>query len=137
MKIFIASDHAGFLLKEILKQHFKLVDLGCNSKDSCDYPIFAHKLAESIKNNDRGILICGTGIGMSITANKHKNIRAALCNDIQTAELSRKHNNANVIVLGARIISTEMAINCIKIFLNTAFEGGRHLHRLNLINNIF
>lgn len=136
MEIFIASDHAGFELKEYLKNHFDLLDLGTNDGMSCDYPVFAKKLCNQIKENDRGILICGTGIGMSIVANRFKNIRAALCFNEEMAVLSRQHNDANVLVLGARIISAETARNCVEKFLSTNFEGGRHQRRLELINNL-
>ena len=136
MGIFIASDHAGFELKEYLKNHFDLLDLGTNNNTSCDYPVFAKKLCNQIKENDRGILICGTGIGMSIAANRFKNIRAALCFNGEMAVLSRQHNDANVLVLGARIISAETAHNCVEKFLSTNFEGGRHQRRLELINNL-
>ena len=134
MSIFIASDHAGFALKEELKKQFELIDLGTNSADSCDYPIFAKQLIERLGQNDKGILICGTGVGMSIVANRNQNVRAALCFNEEMAKLSRRHNNANVIVFGARIISPATAIECLKIFLSTDFEGGRHLRRLQLAN---
>lgn len=148
MKLFIASDHAGFQLKSelIKKMHeysdkgnnseIELVDLGTNSDESCDYPIFAKKLVENLLNaseKDRGILICGTGIGMSIAANRHSQIRAALCFNEEMAIMSRKHNNANVLVLGARIIDFDVALQCIRAFLKTDFEGGRHARRLALI----
>ncbi len=133
MSIFIASDHAGFELKEYLKTQLNLLDLGTHSSESCDYPVFAKKLAIKLKNDDKGILICGTGIGMSIAANRFKNIRAALCFNEEMATLARQHNDANVLVLGARIISPETAKNCVEKFLSTDFEGGRHRRRLALI----
>ena len=133
MSIFIASDHAGFELKEYLKTQFNLLDLGTHSSESCDYPVFAKKLAIRLKNDDKGILICGTGIGMSIAANRFENIRAALCFNEEMAALARRHNDANVLVLGARIISPETAKNCVEKFLSTNFEGGRHQRRLELI----
>ncbi len=133
MSVFIASDHAGFELKSYLQTQFNLLDLGTHDKESCDYPIFAKRLAVRLKNDDKGILICGTGIGMSIAANRFKNIRAALCFNEEMAALARQHNDANIIVLGARIISQETAKNCVEKFLSTDFEGGRHQRRLELI----
>ena len=134
MDIFIASDHAGFRLKEFLKKHFELIDLGTDSESSCDYPIFAKKLAEKINGENRGILICGTGIGMSIAANRFSHIRAALCTNETMAKLARQHNDANVLVLGARIISENIALKCVEKFLSTDFEGDRHQRRISLIN---
>lgn len=134
MDIFIASDHAGFRLKEFLKKSFRLIDLGTDTEDSCDYPIFAKKLAEKINEENRGILICGTGIGMSIAANRFSHIRAALCTNEAMAELARQHNDANVLVLGARIIFEDTALKCVEKFLSTDFEGGRHQRRISLIN---
>ncbi len=134
MGIFIASDHAGFKLKEYLKKYFDLSDLGTYDEESCDYPVFAKKLVGQMKEGDKGILICGTGIGMSIVVNRYKNIRAALCFNEEMTVLARQHNNANVLVLGARIISTEIAKTCVEKFLSTDFEGGRHQHRVELID---
>lgn len=134
MDIFIASDHAGFELKEYLKAQFNLLDLGPHSVESCDYPVFAKKLVTRLKNDDKGILICGTGIGMSIAANRFRNIRAALCFNEKMATLARKHNDANILVLGARIIPPEIAKNCVEKFLSTDFEGGRHQRRLELLD---
>lgn len=134
MGIFIASDHAGFKLKEYLKKYFDLSDLGTYDEESCDYPVFAKKLVDQMKEGDKGILICGTGIGMSIVVNRYKNIRAALCFNEEMTVLARQHNNANVLVLGARIISTEIAKTCVEKFLSTDFEGGRHQHRVELID---
>ncbi len=134
MSIFIASDHAGFELKEYLKTQFNLLDLGTHSSESCDYPVFAKKLVARLKDDDKGILICGTGIGMSIAANRFKNIRAALCFNEEMAKLARQHNDANILVLGARIISPETAKTCVEKFLSTDFEGGRHQRRLELID---
>ena len=133
MGIFIASDHAGFKLKDYLKKYFDLSDLGTYDEESCDYPVFAKKLVDQMKEGDKGILICGTGIGMSIVVNRYKNIRAALCFNEELTVLARQHNNANVLVLGARIISTEIAKTCVEKFLSTDFEGGRHQRRLKLI----
>jgi len=110
------------------------MDLGTHSAESCDYPVFAKKLCNQMKESDKGILICGTGIGMSIAANRFKNIRAALCFNEKMATLSRQHNDANVLVLGARIISAETARNCVEKFLSTDFEGGRHRRRMEMIN---
>lgn len=134
MSIFIASDHAGFELKEYLQTQFNLLNLGTHNEESCDYPVFAKKLAIRLKNDDKGILICGTGIGMSIAANRFKNIRAALCFNEEMAKLARQHNDANILVLGARIISPETAKTCVEKFLSTDFEGGRHRRRLELID---
>lgn len=134
MSIFIASDHAGFKLKEYLCNHFDLVDLGTHSETSCDYPIFAKKLVNNITDIDQGILVCGSGIGMSIVANRFKHIRAALCFTPEMSVLARQHNNANVLVLGARVISKEIAKDCLEKFMSTRFEGGRHQRRLNLID---
>tara|TARA_Y100001936_G_scaffold249646_1_gene300503 strand:- start:1349 stop:1771 length:423 start_codon:yes stop_codon:yes gene_type:complete len=138
-KIFIASDHAGFNLKESIKKkyskNYELLDLGPNtSTKSVNYPFYAHKLSLKINNkNNVGILVCGSGMGMAITANKHKNIRAALCYSVKNAKLSRLHNDANVITLGERLISKNLAFKCINAFLNTKFEGGRHLKRIKKI----
>jgi ribose 5-phosphate isomerase B len=135
-KIYIASDHAGFKLKSSILSKFakkkKLIDLGPNSSISVDYPDYAKKLSKKIASNkgSLGILICGSGMGMAITANKIKNVRAALCYSNKNTKLSRLHNNANIITLGERLISKNKAINLIKIFLRTKFEGGRHLRRI-------
>ena len=137
--IYIASDHAGFNLKESIKKKYSkkynLFDLGPeNSSKSVNYPDYAHKLSKKInKNQNIGILVCGSGMGMSMSANKHKNIRAALCYSVKNAKLSRLHNDANVITLGERLISKNLAFKCIKTFLNTKFEGGRHLRRIKNI----
>ena len=138
-KIFIASDHAGYNLKNsiILKlsKNQKIIDLGPNSKDSVDYPDYAKKLSKKVALNTGsfGILVCGSGMGMAISANKTKNIRAALCYSKKNTKLSRLHNNANIITLGERLINKNKAINLIKIFLSTNFEGGRHLRRVKKI----
>ena len=135
-KIFIASDHAGFKLKKYIVARFskkqKIIDLGTYSDDSVDYPDFAKKLSKKIISNKGsfGILVCGSGMGMAITANRTKNIRAALCYNIKNTKLSRLHNNANIITLGERLINKNKAFNLIKIFLSTKFEGGRHLKRV-------
>ena len=138
-KIFIASDHAGYNLKNSIIKKFsnslKIRDLGPNDKDSVDYPDFAKKLSKKVASNKGsfGILICGSGMGMAIAANKSRNIRAALCYSIKNTKLSRLHNNANIITLGERLISKNKAFSLIKIFLRTKFEGGRHLRRVKKI----
>jgi ribose 5-phosphate isomerase B len=134
-KIFIASDHGGFALKtHFLKEFPTLIDLGCLSSEAVDYPDFAKKLCKEIKEADFGILICGSGVGMSIAANRFKNIRAALCMDEKTAELARAHNDANVICLGERLISKETALAIVKKFLATKFEGQRHEARVKKLS---
>ncbi len=138
-KIFIASDHAGYNLKNSiilrLSKKQKIIDLGPNSKVSVDYPYYAKKLSKKValNNGSFGILVCGSGMGMAIAANKTKNIRAALCYSNKNTKLSRLHNNANIITLGERLINKNKAINLIKIFLSTKFEGGRHLRRVKKI----
>tara|TARA_B100000579_G_scaffold297804_1_gene247841 strand:- start:68 stop:490 length:423 start_codon:yes stop_codon:yes gene_type:complete len=138
-KIYIASDHAGYRLKNSiiigLSKKQKMIDLGPNSKDSVDYPDYAKKLSKKVASNSGsfGILVCGSGMGMAIAANKTRNIRAALCYSKKNTKLSRLHNNANIITLGERLINKNKAINLIKIFLGTKFEGGRHLRRVKKI----
>ena len=139
-KIIIASDHAGYSLKEyvkkfLLKKKLILKDIGTKSEDRVDYPLYAHKLSKIIKRdrNSVGVLICGSGQGMIMTANKHKNIRAALCYNVKSTKLSRLHNDANIITLGSRFISKKNAIKYLNIFLKTKFEGGRHKKRLKQI----
>ena len=139
-KIFISSDHAGFALKKkvldfLKKKKLSFQDLGPFSDKSVDYPLYAHKLANNVKKNKRnvGILICGSGTGMNIAANKHRNIRAAQCFSLKSTKLSRLHNDANVITLGSRLISKNNAIKYISVFLSTKFEGGRHLRRVKKI----
>ncbi len=137
--IIIASDHAGFSLKEniiteLKKKKFKIKNLGTyNDVNSVDYPIFAKKLCKKINSKNIGILVCGSGIGMSIAANRHKGIRAALVNSVNASKLSRLHNNANVICIGSRLISKKIAIKSIMSFLVTKFEGDRHLRRVKLL----
>lgn len=139
--IAIGSDHGGFLLKqEIIKyledNNIQYTDYGCYNTDSCDYPDFAKKVCNSIieENCDKGILICGTGIGISIAANKVKGIRAALCHDCFSAAATREHNDANVLALGGRIIGAELALRIVDIFLNTEFSNEeRHINRINKI----
>ena len=139
-KVFIASDHAGFLLKENIKNHllkkkYNIEDLGPNDHNSVDYPIYAHKVSNKVKKSNihMGILVCGSGTGMSMAANKHKKIRAAQCFSLKSTKLSRLHNNANIITLGSRLLSKKRAINFVDIFLKTKFEGGRHLRRIKNI----
>ena len=138
--IFISSDHAGYNLKEQIKNKFKkkynFQDLGTkDSKISVNYPDYAHKLCKKISHNNKniGILVCGSGMGMSMAANRHKKIRAAMCYSIKNTKLSRLHNNANIITLGSRLIKKNIAFKCIEVFLNTKFEGGRHKKRVRKI----
>ena len=139
--IAIGSDHAGFSLKEKIKNYlsskeYKVKDFGPFSEERSDYPDYAHPLAIAVENKevDCGVLICGTGNGINMTANKHKGIRSALCWKKEIAELARQHNNANIIALPARFIDEQEAIECVNAFLNTAFEGGRHADRVNKIS---
>ena len=139
-KIFIASDHAGYnLKKEIIKKFskkLKFEDLGSNnSNKSVNYSDYAHKLCRKVINNKSniGILVCGSGMGMTMAANKHKKIRAALCYSVKNVKLSRLHNDANVITLGSRLTSKKLAFKCLNAFLNTNFEGGRHKARVRKI----
>ncbi len=141
MNILLANDHAGTSLKNEIKKvlenkGYSVINLGCNTEESVDYPDFAHPLAEKISNNQnlKGIIICGSGIGVSMSANKHKGVRSALCWNKETAKLSRSHNNANVIALPARFLKKKEAIEMVEIFLNTEFEGGRHERRVDKIN---
>lgn len=140
--IVIASDHAGFKLKESLKFYieslgYTVEDLGCHTEDSVDYPDFAHTLAQKIQNHDAdlGVLVCGSGIGISIAANRHKDVRAALCPTPEYAKLAREHNDANVICFGQRLVDEQMAKDSIKIFLETEFEAGRHTQRVKKIED--
>ncbi len=139
-KIFISSDHAGFNLKEQIKKKFskkyKFLDLGTdNSKISVNYPDYAHKLCKKVSNSSLniGILVCGSGMGMSMAANRHKKIRAAVCYSLKNTKLSRLHNNANIITLGSRLTKKNTAFKCIDVFINTKFEGGRHKRRVKKI----
>lgn len=137
-KVFLASDHAGFELKNELKEAIKglgyeVVDLGTNDKNSVDYPDYAHLLASKLEPNCYGVLVCGTGIGISIAANRHENVRCALCHDEFTARLAREHNDANVIAFGARVIGAGVAISAVEAFLKTEFAGGRHERRVEKI----
>ncbi len=135
--IVIAADHAGFELKEVIKAElealgFDVHDLGTYDTESVDYPDFADALAGAVRNGDarRGVLLCGTGIGASIAANRHRGVRAALCHDAESARFGRLHNDANVLVLGGRVTPDETARECLRIFLDTPFEGGRHTRRV-------
>lgn len=138
-KVLIASDHGGYRLKGAVQKQFadkfEFLDLGPQASESVDYPDYAHKLAGALKDGqaDIGILICGSGIGISMAANRHKGIRAALCTDVTMARLSREHNNANVVVLGERLTGEQTAFDIIETFLNTEFEGGRHERRVEKI----
>ncbi len=143
MIIAIASDHAGFVAKEqikdlLLKLSIEVKDFGCFSNESVDYPNFGSALASSISNGQyqRGILICGTGIGMSIVANKFPGVRAALCHNEFTAQACREHNDANILVMGARTLDEQQMEQIVKIWLETPFAGGRHANRLKLISEI-
>ena len=136
----IASDHAGFNLKEDIKNHLikkdmSIFDLGPYTDKSVDYPDYAKKLANRVKlrKSDVGILVCGSGTGMAISANKIKKIRAALCYNLKSTRLSRQHNNANIITLGSRLIKKKLSLKLVEIFLKTKFEGGRHLKRISKI----
>ena len=139
-KIFISSDHAGFKLKETIKDYLsnkkvKFEDLGPKDDSSVDYPDYAHKVARKVKSrkSNVGILVCGSGTGMNIAANKHKNIRAAQCFNLKSTKLSRLHNDANIITLGSRLLTKKNALKMVDIFLKTKFEGGRHLKRIKKI----
>ena len=139
-KIFISSDHAGYKLKELIKLYLtkkklKFFDLGPSSDSRVDYPDFAHKVAKKVKTNKNnvGILVCGSGIGMNIAANRHKNIRAAQCFNLKSTILSRLHNDANIITLGSRLLTKKNVLNCVDVFLNTKFDGGRHSKRIKKI----
>ena len=133
-KLFIASDHAGFKLKEFLKEQLEgqveFEDLGTHSEDSVDYPDYADAMAKAMSQGGMGVLICGSGIGISIAANRHKHIRAALIYDEETAKLSREHNDANVIALGARKLDENNALKLVEIFINISFDEGRHMGRV-------
>ena len=139
-KIYISSDHAGFKLKESIKfflkkKNYKFIDLGPGNENRVDYPDYAHKLAKKVKmsKNHVGILICGSGMGMNIAANRHKNIRAAQCFNLKSTKLSRLHNDANIITLGSRLLKKKNVLNFVNVFLNTKFEGGRHTKRIRKI----
>jgi ribose 5-phosphate isomerase B len=139
-KIYISSDHAGFNLKEsiklyLIKKNLDFHDLGPNNNTRVDYPDYAHKVAKKVKINKKniGILVCGSGTGMNIVANKHKNIRAAQCFNLKSTKLSRLHNDANIITLGSRLLTKKNALSLVSVFLNTKFDGGRHSKRIKKI----
>ena len=142
MEIIIGSDHAGFELKERCKAHleglegFSVKDIGVFNTESADYPNVAHKLAGAVSDGQysKGILICGSGIGMSIVANRYKGVRAALCHNLYLARMARMHNNANILVMGERVIGWGLALEMVNVFLNTDFDGGRHQVRLDMID---
>ncbi len=143
MKISIASDHGGYELKNEIIEHIKkkgieIIDKGTNSHDSVDYPTYAKLVCDDIceKKSDLGILVCGTGIGMSIAANKINSIRAAVVSDEYSAKMARAHNNANVLALGARVIGMNLAFSIVDAFIETNFEGGRHQKRLDIIKEL-
>ena len=137
--IALASDHAGFALKEKIKKHleelkFEICDFGTENEESCDYPVFAKKACEAVVSGqcDRAILVCGTGIGMSMAANKVKGIRAAVCTETFAAKYTRLHNDANVLCMGARVIGEGVAIEITDTFITTEFEGGKHKRRIDM-----
>lgn len=141
--ITVGSDHAGFELKQIVIAHLKergldVIDVGTDSADSCDYPEFAGAVCRNIQNGvtELGILVCGTGIGMSIAANKYRGIRAAACSDTFSARLTRQHNNANVLCFGARVVGAGVACDLVDSFLDAAFEGGKHQRRVDMLTAI-
>ena len=141
MKLYIGSDHAGFEMKEALKtwmntefQGVQIEDKGCNSMESCDYADYAHAVAESVKDDSRGILLCGSANGVSIAANKHTGVRAALCWTEEIATLARLHNDANILSIPARFVTIEVAEAMVRVFLDTPFEGGRHATRVEKID---
>lgn len=139
-KLIIGCDHGGLTLKNRIIEHlkekgFEIEDCGTYTKESCDYPVIAHKLASKISDNtyEKGILVCGTGLGMSIAANKVKGVRAVTCTDTCSARMSRAHNNANVLCLGERITGEYLALDIVDIWLSTDFQGGRHQRRVDII----
>ena len=141
MKIAVGSDHGGFEFKEMIISFLREIDqqvedVGCYSTESVDYPDFADKVCAKVQSGEceRGILICGTGIGMSIAANRHRDIRAALCHEAYTARMSREHNNANVLCLGGRVLGPEIALDVVGTWVDTAFAGGRHQRRLDKLS---
>ena len=140
-KIAIGSDHGGFKLKNIIIKHletqgYEVKDYGTYSTDSCDYPVYAKAVAKSVANgeNEKGILVCGSGIGVSIAANKVKGVRAALCHESHSAMLSRLHNNANVLCLGERITGESLALDIVDVWLKSEYEGGRHQRRIDMLD---
>ena len=143
MKIAIGSDHGGYALKEVIKKQLidekiEFEDVGCDSEASVDYPVYGQKVAEAVAfgDCDRGIAICGTGVGISIAVNKVPGIRGSLCTNEYMAEMTRRHNDSNVLVLGGRVLGTDFAQNIVKTWLHTEFEGGRHQRRIDMITEI-
>lgn len=143
MLLAIASDHGGFQLKEIIRKHLaergeKVVDLGTSSEESVDYPVYGKACAEAVASGkaERGIVVCGTGIGISIAANKVKGIRCGLCTSVEMAQLTRQHNNANMLALGGRTTDPDLALQIVDAFLDTEFEGGRHKRRTDMLDNM-
>jgi ribose 5-phosphate isomerase B len=141
VKIVLGSDHAGFSLKETIKEHLSsqgldVIDCGTDSEESVDYPDFAEKVGRTICDGicEKGILVCGTGIGISIAANKLPGIRAAVCHDVFTAQASREHNDANILAMGARVLSPSLALEMVDTWLATPFSGGRHQRRIDKIS---
>ena len=138
-KIIIGSDHGGFKLKIDVKNHlieqgYEVFDVGCMTEDSCDYPPIAQAVAKAVlEHNTRGILVCGTGIGMSIAANRFEGVRASLCSDTFSARMTRAHNNSNILCLGQRVVGTGLALDIVESWLVTPFEGGRHQRRIDMI----
>lgn len=142
MKIALGCDHGGYELKEKVKSHlekkgYEVLDLGCHSTESVNYPVYGKAVGEAVakKEADYGVVICGTGIGISIAANKVKGVRAALCMNTTMARLTREHNNANVLAFGARMVGDVLALEMVDTFLNTAFEGGRHVARVEMLED--
>ena len=140
MKIAIGSDHGGYALKEkvyqsLLADGWEITDFGTDSEESCDYPIFAQKVAEAVASGeyDRGILLCGTGIGISIAANKVAGIRCALVSDCYSARVAREHNNSNILAMGGRVLGIAIALDIVNIWLKSDFDGGRHQRRVDQI----
>ncbi|MEA3385730.1 MAG: ribose 5-phosphate isomerase B [Thermodesulfobacteriota bacterium] len=143
MKIAIGSDHGGFELKEkirglLTELEHDVLDMGCYSPNSVDYPIHGREVAKSVASGqcERGVLVCGTGIGMSIVANRIPGVRAALCHDLFTAEMSREHNDSNILCMGGRVIDHGLAEEMVKVWLMTPFKGGRHSRRINMIDSL-
>jgi len=143
MKIVVGSDHAAYELKEAIKEKLtkeghEVIDVGCDSTESVDYPKYGHAVGRTVASGEaeRGIAVCGSGIGISIACNKVPGIRAALCTSVEMAEMCRRHNNANVVCMGARMISQELAFDIIDKWMTTDFEGGKHLRRINEIEDL-
>ena len=144
MKIVVGSDHAAYELKEAIKEKLigeghEVIDVGCDSAESVDYPKYGHAVGRAVASGEaeRGIAVCGSGIGISIACNKVPGIRAALCTSVEMAEMSRRHNNANVVCMGARMISQELAFDIVDAWMTTDFEAGKHLRRINELEDIW